>query len=406
MKKNNRNKGIDATGTISSSAANASGMTPMATPVIVPQTTHSPTAAPSSEAWMAGTSGIAMRTSDIAVDASGATVTDLHPLLVNPDRTDGQMKRTPLSRLPNELLLRVVKSLSGRDLLHLAMTNRNTSYLFLDALYRRPAPQPEVYIVNNNGNGDDNGNANDNVTVAADGNQLIDAATANPASPATRPIDPRSNLELAFTHALALRLARPLAHVQRLATPWFLREHSHMLHDSLWNAVRQRETWWVETLLQRFSTTRALQVDRIVMRTALGCMAYQRRVGGVCYMAMVRVLWAFAEKERTQREKRERMARMISGPAWETEEARGPMEGLLEEIIMLGKYKCELHDCEGEERVCFLDMMRLARKRGMLDFKGVTKHMLQRWLKELPADVRIMAEFQIARAEGSPLFWD
>lgn len=77
------------------------------------------------------------------------------------------------------------------------------------------------------------------------------------------------------------------------------------------------------------------------------------------------------------------------------------MQGLLEDFIMIGDRGCAAHD--QPDAPCFLNLLRFAADRHLLDFTGVTRVQLQEWIGFLPDGVRIMAEYFLSTAPGSPL---
>jgi hypothetical protein len=76
---------------------------------------------------------------------------------------------------------------------------------------------------------------------------------------------------------------------------------------------------------------------------------------------------------------------------------------LLEKMMAFGRKRCELHDDPVTGESCCVETLGWRWIRSFWGFKGVTKEILEGWIGELPEEVRVMVEYLLAAAKGSPL---
>ncbi|KAJ4291586.1 hypothetical protein N0V88_006185 [Collariella sp. IMI 366227] len=280
---------------------------------------------------------------------------ELRTSLIGRSLTGTGQENAFLLRLPNEVLTCLISYLPNGAILNLALTNNWSNTFFLQALYERPATVHFTVT-------------DTNVRIA---NGTILTPNPNAHLPGTWPLIPpdgipalhtpchhNTNLSRALKHALRRHYARPLSHVVYLSDPAFLAAHGEMIRSELDYAMRDRNIHWV--------------------------MGRKKMVSKAIEMGV-----------------------LLTGDE-EGEGVENPMEGLLEEFIKVGEQGCAIHDVfeEGrKEESCFLDLLRFAKEKKVLSFRGVTAAQLASWIKRLPKQVRLESEYLLATAEGSPLSW-
>ncbi|KAK4032186.1 hypothetical protein C8A01DRAFT_41369 [Parachaetomium inaequale] len=331
----------------------------------------------------------------------------------------GPVPRPTIRALAPEILFRVAQHLGNGSLLAFSLTSRHGHGLLQYSLLTRgediveatatvpSQPLPRTTLITTTLGG---------TLVPRD-----DAIRTDFFGRVANPPQPLTNIHRALHHGLRRRLPQYIDGVLALAPRDFVMREM-FVEDFVTLAAERRDVQFEEFLLVRFGEG-ALREALASGRMLLDVVA--RAAGGVreggCFGPAIMLLLKYVRREvRGPRRgfvlvggRAPRVVEQEEGQEGGDGAAAAAVEGperadvdiekdLLETMMGLGKTGCVVHDGMSGDS-CFVAMMELAARKGMLDFTDVNRAKLERWIGKLPEDVRVRIWYLLASAVGSPL---